>query len=188
MHISTFGLFSLTFYILVYMLQTLILFIIILINKHKTTNLFDIKINDLQFLNVENRYLSYIFAINLFSMAGLPPLIGFFSKFYIFNILILNNSIYTLILLIIMSCVSAFYYVRIVKDLFFKKTKSSKFYSETSYIVSILLIIGLLITIGFINFIGNLDLIFNEILTNFFGTSNVQIKPNIYFNFLTHDH
>ena len=73
MHISTFGLFSLTFYILVYMLQTLILFIIILINKHKTTNLFDIKINDLQFLNVENRYLSYIFAINLFSMAGLPP-------------------------------------------------------------------------------------------------------------------
>lgn len=181
MHISSFGLYSLVFYILVYMLQTLILFIIILINKHQTTNLFDIKISDLQFLNVENRYLSYIFAINLFSMAGLPPLIGFFSKFLIFNTLIINNSIYTLVLLIIMSCISAFYYVRIVKDLFFNKPNISKFYSPVSYIISVLLIIGLIMHLGFLCYFGSLNFILTNTL-DFYTFNNIE-KEQIEFFF-----
>lgn len=122
------------------MIQTIGVFMIILFSKTKSGNLFFTKIIDLQTIVTENKLLSYILAINLFSMAGLPPLLGFFSKFYIFNILIQNNSIFVLILLIIMSCISAYYYVRIVSALFFNKTKKSVSLIKIDYAASIILI------------------------------------------------
>jgi NADH-quinone oxidoreductase subunit N len=149
MHVSFFGLIGIIFYTLVYMLQTLIFFICLLFIRDKSSNFLTIKINDLKYLLNSNKLLSYIFAINLFSMAGLPPLLGFFSKFYIFVILIQNNSIYTIILLIIMSCISTFYYVRIVQALFFNTNSKPKFYYNIPYYISVLLIILTIINIFF---------------------------------------
>lgn len=150
MHVSFYGLIGIIFYLIVYMIQTFIFFTCLLFIKDKSSNLLTIKINDLKHLLSSNKLLSYIFAINLFSMAGLPPLLGFFSKFYIFIVLIQNNSIYTLIILIFMSCISTFYYIRIVQALFFNTiTNKPKFYYDIPYIVSLILIILTIINIFF---------------------------------------
>ena len=149
MHPSFFGLFSIVFYTIGYMIQTLIFFICLLFIRNKSTGFLITKISDLKYLLASNKLLAYIFAINLFSMAGLPPLLGFFSKFYVFIVLIQNNSLYTIILLIIMSCISTFYYIRVVQALFFNTNTTSKFYYEIPYIVSLILVILTILNIFF---------------------------------------
>lgn len=152
MHVSFSGLIGIVFYTIAYMIQTFTFFICLLFIRDKSSNLLTIKIADLKHLLASNKLLSYIFAINLFSMAGLPPLLGFFSKFYIFIILIQNNSIYTLLLLIIMSCISTFYYVRIIQALFFNTNSKPKFYYTIPYPISLILVILTIINIFFCTF------------------------------------
>lgn len=149
MHPSFFGLFSIVFYTIGYMIQTLIFFICLLFIRNKSTGFLITKISDLKYLLASNKLLAYIFSINLFSMAGLPPLLGFFSKFYIFIVLIQHNSLYTIILLIIMSCISTFYYIRVVQALFFNTNTDSKFYYEIPYVVSLILVILTILNIFF---------------------------------------
>jgi len=152
MHVSFSGLTGIIFYTVAYMIQTFIFFICLLFIRDKSSNFLTIKISDLKHLLASNKLLSYIFAINLFSMAGLPPLLGFFSKFYIFIVLIQNNSIYTLLLLIIMSCISTFYYVRIVQALFFNTNSKPKFYYNIPYAISLILVILTIVNIFFCSF------------------------------------
>jgi NADH:ubiquinone oxidoreductase subunit 2 (subunit N) len=54
-----------------------------------------------------------------FSVAGIPPLAGFFSKFGIILTLILQENLFTSLMLIIFSCIGCFYYIRLIKILFF---------------------------------------------------------------------
>ena len=79
--------------------------------------------------------------LGLFSMAGIPPLAGFFPKMNIFYQAI-NNSLYLLaIIAIFTSAIAAFYYLRIIKIVFFEKIKLYTFYMpitrEKSIIISI---------------------------------------------------
>lgn len=168
MYVSISGLFGLIFYTIAYMIQTLIFFICLLFIRDKSTGFLTIKISDLKHLLASNKLLSYIFAINLFSMAGLPPLLGFFSKFYIFVILIQNNAIYTIILLIIMSCISTFYYIRIVQALFFNTNSKPKFYCTIPYWISLILVLLTIINIFFCCFSWLFLDIINATLLNLF--------------------
>ena len=52
-------------------------------------------------------------------MAGIPPLAGFISKLLILNIVIDNNLFFLAIIAVITSVISAFYYIRLVKSMFF---------------------------------------------------------------------
>jgi NADH-quinone oxidoreductase subunit N len=70
-----------------------------------------------------NPVLSTLIILNLFSLAGIPPLAGFFSKVFILFLAIENSFIGLATLAVIISVVSAFYYLRLIKILFFDKTK-----------------------------------------------------------------
>jgi NADH-quinone oxidoreductase subunit N len=98
-------------------------------------------------------------------MAGLPPLMGFFSKFYIFTTLIKNNSIYVIIFLILMSCISTFYYIRITQSLFFTSINGKpEFYITIKYFISLILILLTFINIFFCCFPWLImDLIFEDV-------------------------
>ena len=61
-------------------------------------------------------------AIFVFSMAGIPPLSGFLGKLIILNVAIDNNLFYLAIIGVVSSVIAAFYYLRIVKLMFFDKT------------------------------------------------------------------
>ena len=59
----------------------------------------------------------------MFSLAGIPPLAGFFGKFYIFVAAIESNMTFLAVIGIIASVISAFYYLRIVKIIYFDEPK-----------------------------------------------------------------
>ena len=55
----------------------------------------------------------------LFSLAGVPPLAGFFAKFYVFNAAIQAHLYWLAIVGVVLSVVGAYYYLRIVKIMYF---------------------------------------------------------------------
>jgi len=80
-------------------------------------------IGDLSGLSKNHPLLSLSFLIILFSLAGIPPLAGFFAKFYIFKA-VLEQSMYFLAIVGLLSTViAAFYYLRIIKIIYFDKEK-----------------------------------------------------------------
>ena len=70
-----------------------------------------------------NPIISISFIITLFSFIGIPPMIGFFAKQMILNIAISQGFIFTSIIAIITSVISAVYYLMIVRNLFFYNTE-----------------------------------------------------------------
>ncbi len=76
-------------------------------------------ISDLAGLGRTNPPLALAMAIFMFSMAGIPPLAGFFGKFFIFQAAI-QAELYTLAIIgVLTSVVAAYYYLRIVKVMYF---------------------------------------------------------------------
>ena len=77
------------------------------------------KIDDLAGLSKSNPGLAIAFAIFMFSMAGIPPLAGFFGKLYVF-LAAIEEQLYLLAIIgVLSSAVGAFYYIRIVKLMYF---------------------------------------------------------------------
>lgn len=126
------GLQSLIFYLVIYILMTINIFAIILspIRRNFTNKIQHIKYStDFAMLSKTNSLLAFTLCINLFSMAGIPPLAGFYSKAFLFFAAI-SSSLYILAVIgILTSVISCFYYIRIIKIIYFEKTKNwSSFY------------------------------------------------------------
>jgi NADH-quinone oxidoreductase subunit N len=76
-------------------------------------------ISDLAGLSRTKPAMAFLFAMLLFSLAGVPPLAGFFGKFYVF-LAAVNAGLFTLAVLgVLSSVVGAFYYLAIVKVMYF---------------------------------------------------------------------
>jgi NADH-quinone oxidoreductase subunit N len=83
------------------------------------------EIRDLSGISKKHPLLAVSFLIILFSLAGIPPLGGFFAKFYIF-MSVIENEMYTLAIIGLLSTViSAFYYLKIIKIIYFDEFKQS---------------------------------------------------------------
>lgn len=81
-------------------------------------------LTDLISLSKINPLLAITIALTMFSMAGVPPLAGFCAKLYIFFSAI-EGSLYMLAIIgVLTSCVGAFYYMRIIKVMFFEKVNT----------------------------------------------------------------
>ena len=89
----------------------------------KRENTFCENINDLSGMSRNHPILSLSFLIILFSLAGIPPLAGFFAKFYIFMAVIESEMYILAILGLLTTVISAFYYLRIIKIIYFDKPK-----------------------------------------------------------------
>ena len=66
-----------------------------------------------------------VLTIMLFSMAGIPPLAGFFGKFYIFIAAIESKLFVLAIIGVLSSVIAAFYYLRIIKVIYFEENKEN---------------------------------------------------------------
>ena len=108
-------------YITIYVIMNLAFFSCLLMLKRNNQYYEDI--DDLSGLSKNHPLLSLSFLIILFSLAGIPPLAGFFAKFYIFTA-VLEQSMYFLAIVGLLSTViAAFYYLRIIKIIYFDKEK-----------------------------------------------------------------
>jgi len=116
---------SAIFYMIIYSIISLGTFAFLTIIRSPQTHENDatddkiFNINSLAGLAKTNPTLALSLSILMFSSAGIPPLAGFFSKFYIIKTAILSGLLPYAIIAVIFSAVSAFYYLRIVKIMYF---------------------------------------------------------------------
>ena len=151
------GIQSSIIYISIYIIMNLAFFSCILMLRRKE-NYFE-KIEDLSGLSSNHPILSFSLLIILFSLAGIPPLAGFFAKFYIF-VAVIDQSMYFLAIVgLLSSVIAAFYYLRIIKIIYFDKEKE-KF--DTDHHIS--LKISLVLSSIFILFYFINPNILNEII------------------------
>ena len=80
-------------------------------------------IDDLSGLSKNHPLLSLSLLIILFSLAGIPPLAGFFAKFYIFKSVLEQSMYFLAIVGLLSTVVAAFYYIRIIKIIYFDEEK-----------------------------------------------------------------
>ncbi len=80
-------------------------------------------IEDLSGLSKNHPILSFSFLIVLFSLAGIPPLAGFFAKFYIFSAVIEQSMYFLAITGLLSTVIAAFYYLRLIKIIYFDSEK-----------------------------------------------------------------
>ena len=115
------GIQSTIIYLIIYLVMNLGAFGCIFMMKRE--NIFYENINDLSGLSKNHPILSISFLIIMFSLAGVPPLAGFFAKFYIF-MAVIESKMYALAILgLLTTVISAFYYLRIIKIIYFDKPK-----------------------------------------------------------------
>jgi len=111
------GIQSAILYLSIYLIMNLGAFGCILMMKRN--NIYYESIKDLSGLSKNHPTLAFAFLIILFSLAGIPPLAGFFAKFYIFMSVIENNMYMLAVIGLLTTVVSSFYYLRIIKVIYF---------------------------------------------------------------------
>jgi len=109
-----------TFYITVYILSTLGIFgcVLALSTKIREANL----IKDFSHLGIEYPILGIVMVILLLSLAGVPPTVGFYAKFFILKNLVSYGYIELAVFAVLMSVIGAFYYLKVIKTMFFESS------------------------------------------------------------------
>jgi NADH-quinone oxidoreductase subunit N len=117
------GIQSTIIYLIIYLVMNLGAFGCIFMMKRE--KIFHENINELSGLSKNHPILALGFLIILFSLAGIPPLAGFFAKFYIFMSVIETEMYWLAIVGLVTTVISSFYYLRIIKIIYFDKPKKA---------------------------------------------------------------
>ena len=115
------GIQSSIIYITIYVIMNLGLFSCLLMMKRN--NEYYENLDDLSGLSKNHPLLSLSLLVILFALAGIPPLAGFFAKFYIFKAVIEQSMYFLAIVGLLSTVIAAFYYLRIIKIIYFDPEK-----------------------------------------------------------------
>lgn len=119
------GMTAMMFYILVYVFSNLGVFAVIAAIENKTGK---VSMDDYNGLHKTNPWLSFAMTLAVFSLAGIPPFAGFFSKFFIFTAATSSGSmaLYMLVLIaLINTIISLYYYLLVVKAMWISPEEPS---------------------------------------------------------------
>lgn len=133
-------------FLLVYIIMTAGVFAIILCMRREDIAVD--RISDLAGLSRTRPILAYAMAALMFSLTGLPPMAGFFGKFFIFEAAVAQGHYWLATLGILASVVSAYYYIRIIKVMFFDEPVES-FDKGMSFDRRAVLLVSMLFVLGF---------------------------------------
>ena len=142
------GLQSSIVYISIYIVMNLGFFSCLLMMKKN--DLYFETIEDLSGLSKNHPILSLCFLIVLFSLAGIPPLAGFFAKFYIFKTVIEQSMYFLAIVGLLSTVIAAFYYLRIIKVIYFDEQREKYDTDHSNWLKVSLTLSTLLILLYFI--------------------------------------
>lgn len=139
---DSWSIFALFFYIIIYILISINIFTLLLVIRKIDSNLKLKKINEFAILFKSHPLLAINFCLILFSIAGIPPLVGFYSKFYIFVSAIKSEFYLLAITAAVFSVIASMYYIRLIKLMFFKNFEYWAFFADLtkkeSLIISII--------------------------------------------------
>src|SRR5215471_914642 len=111
------GIQSVVFYLAIYMVMTLGVFAIVLMMKRR--GIMVETVPDLAGLGRSHPMMALAMLVFMFSLAGIPPLAGFWGKLYIFMAAVEAKLVWTAVLGVLASVVASYYYLRIVKVMYF---------------------------------------------------------------------
>jgi len=112
-----------TFYTLVYVLMTMAAFgILILLSRRgfEAENL-----DDLKGLNVRSPWFAGMMLLAMFSMTGVPPTVGFYAKLVVLSAVVDAGHVWLAALAVVFAMISAFYYLRVVKLMYFDQPEDT---------------------------------------------------------------
>ena len=149
---SALGLASMIYYIFVYIVSNLAVFSVIAAIENKTGK---VGMDDYDGLHKTNPWLSFAMTLAMFSLAGIPPFAGFFSKFLIFTSVTASGSmaLYMLVLIaLINTIISLYYYLLVVKAMWINpgEAKVEAFKSSLSERLSIWICVAGIILFGIV--------------------------------------
>lgn len=137
------------FYAVVYVLMTLGAFGMIMMLSRLGFEADSL--DDFKGLNQRSPWLAFMMLLLMFSMAGVPPTVGFYAKFSVLNAVVQSGHLWLAIVAVLFSLIGAFYYLRIVKLMYFDTPESNVPISlgrDTTLLISInglsMLLLGLL--------------------------------------------
>jgi NADH-quinone oxidoreductase subunit N len=135
-------------YMAIYIVMTLGAFAVVLCMQRDGRMVEEIK--DLSGLSRTRPGMALLMAIFMFSMAGLPPLAGFFAKVYVF-LAAIEAKLYTLAILgVLASVVGAFYYLRVVKVMYFDEATESLDLNTGRELTAVQVVAGLFVLLFFL--------------------------------------
>lgn len=133
------------YYIVIFMISSLCFWSVYLFLIPKNSfylNKKNKELGDLVLLKKSNPVLAFILLLTLFSMAGIPPIVGFLAKILVFLEVIKSSAYFVALLSILLSTISTFYYIRVIKVLYFENVIVGKLYepitTKKSILISIL--------------------------------------------------
>jgi len=124
------GFSSVLFFVIIYLITSIIFwsFLVIIYKSQLNYNIVNtinfltpLEISSFSDILYSNKIFLLAFSVMFFSIAGIPPFAGFISKFYILDSLVSDMLISWATLLLIISAISVYYYIRILKVSFFEK-------------------------------------------------------------------
>ena len=114
------------FYVVTYVLTTLASFGVIMLLSREGFE--SENISDFAGLNERSPFYAAVMAICMFSLTGIPPMVGFYAKLAVLQALIASGQLFDIglaVFAVFMSLIGAFYYLRVVKVMYFDKATSS---------------------------------------------------------------
>ena len=125
------------FYLIIYLVTSFGIFSVLLTLRNSSGELK--LISDLSGLKTHSKSKAIALLVLIFSLAGIPPFAGFFAKFFVLTAAINEGLIYLSLIAVLSSVIAAFYYLRIIKNMFFSESdkilvKKSMFYNAFTYI------------------------------------------------------
>jgi NADH-quinone oxidoreductase subunit N len=148
-NVDSLGIATVIYFVFIYILSNLAAFGVIMAVQNATGKE---NIADFDGFYKTNPKLSLIMMLALFSLAGIPPIAGFFSKFFLFAAAAKHNFYWLVFIAVINTTIALYYYLMVVKAMFINKTETPvetlkiDFYTKAALIISVA---GLFIT-GFI--------------------------------------
>ncbi len=105
------------YYAITYALMASVAFAILMLLSTKDIECQNI--SDLAGLNQKNAWYAFLMLLAMFSMAGIPPLMGFYAKLAVIKALLSSGYVWVSVYAVVMSLLGAFYYLRVVKTMYF---------------------------------------------------------------------
>lgn len=142
---TTNGYAAATFYMIAYALMTLVAFGMIIVLSRSGFEAE--KIEDFQGLNSRNPWLAFLMLLIMFSLAGIPPFVGFMAKVAVLEALIEVHMIWLATLALLFAIIGAYYYLKVIKVMYFEKPREKTAVQYPNTVKVIMSLNGLLVLV-----------------------------------------
>ena len=153
------------FYALVYAPMSLAAFGVILHLASRESE-FD-QLSDFKGLSERRPWIAFLLLVLMLSMAGIPPTAGFFAKLAVIQSLVSSNLVWAAVLAVLLAVLGAFYYLRIIKLMYFDASDSHAHATDSSVWRIGLLSANILILIAILPWINALISLCNQVVLHF---------------------